>query len=54
VGGNPDDALRFSALTGAMPMVEVYPLEQAALAYERMMTAKVRFRAVLKMEGEPT
>jgi D-arabinose 1-dehydrogenase-like Zn-dependent alcohol dehydrogenase len=51
VGGNPDDALRFSALTGVMPMVEVFPLEDASLAYERMMTAKVRFRAVLKISG---
>jgi D-arabinose 1-dehydrogenase-like Zn-dependent alcohol dehydrogenase len=51
VGGNPDDALRFSALTKVMPMVEVYPLEHAAIAYERMMTAKVRFRAVLKIGG---
>jgi D-arabinose 1-dehydrogenase-like Zn-dependent alcohol dehydrogenase len=51
VGGIPDDALRFSALTKVMPMVEVYPLEEAALAYERMMTAKVRFRGVLKIGG---
>lgn len=51
VGGNPDDALRFSALTKVMPMVEVYPLEKAALAYERMLTAQVRFRAVLEIGG---
>ena len=51
VGGNPQDALRFSVLTGVRPMVEVFPLEQAALAYERMMSAKVHFRAVLKMGG---
>ncbi len=30
-------------------MIETFPLEQAAAAYESMMTAKVRFRAVLKM-----
>lgn len=51
VGGHPDDALRFSVLAGVLPMVEVYPLEDAAIAYERMMSAKVRFRAVLKMGG---
>ena len=51
VGGNPEDALRFSVLTGVRPMVEVFPLEQAALAYEKMMSAKVHFRAVLKMGG---
>ena len=43
------DALNFSVISGALPMIEVFPLEQAALAYERMMTAKVHFRAVLKM-----
>jgi D-arabinose 1-dehydrogenase-like Zn-dependent alcohol dehydrogenase len=49
VGGNGEDTLRFSLLAGVMPMVEVFPLEQAALAYERMMSAKVHFRAVLKI-----
>ncbi|MCX5997352.1 MAG: alcohol dehydrogenase [Chloroflexi bacterium] len=43
-----EDALNFSVISGALPMIEVFPLEQAALAYEKMMTAKVRFRAVLK------
>ncbi len=49
VTGTIEDAIRFSTLTKVLPMVEVFPLEQAALAYERMMTAKVRFRSVLKM-----
>lgn len=49
VGGNMEDTLRFSVLTGVTPVVEVFPLEQAAIAFERMMTAKVHFRAVLKM-----
>jgi len=44
-----EDALNFSVISGALPMIEVFPLEQAALAYEKMMTAKVHFRAVLKM-----
>jgi D-arabinose 1-dehydrogenase-like Zn-dependent alcohol dehydrogenase len=30
-------------------MVEVFPLSQARDAYQRMITVKVRFRAVLKM-----
>lgn len=47
--GEPGDALRFSMLTKVMPMVEVFPLEQAAQAYEKMISAKVHFRAVLKM-----
>lgn len=44
-----EDALNFSVLTGALPMIETFPLEQAALAYEKMMTARVHFRAVLKI-----
>lgn len=47
--GEVGDAVDFSILAGIVPMVEVFPLEQAALAYEKMMTAKVHFRSVLKM-----
>lgn len=46
---NSEDTLDFSALTGTLPMVEVFPLEQVATAYERMMTGKARFRPVLQM-----
>lgn len=49
VGGNIEETIRFSVLFRVIPMVEVFPLEQAALAYEKMMTSKVHFRAVLKM-----
>jgi alcohol dehydrogenase, propanol-preferring len=49
VGGNTVDTLNFSVLTHVVPMVEVFPLEQASVAFDRMMTAKVHFRAVLKM-----
>lgn len=49
VGGNPEDALKFSVVAGVKPMVEVFPLEQAKTAFEKMMNAKVHFRAVLKM-----
>jgi propanol-preferring alcohol dehydrogenase len=53
VGGNTADALIFSVLTHVVPMVEVFPLEQAAIAFERMITAKIHFRAVLKIgEGQ--
>ncbi len=34
------------------PMVEVFALEQAALAFEKIMTAKVHFRAVLKIRSD--
>jgi D-arabinose 1-dehydrogenase-like Zn-dependent alcohol dehydrogenase len=42
-----EDTLAFSVLTGVRPMTEVYPLERAAEAYERMMSNKARFRVVL-------
>jgi D-arabinose 1-dehydrogenase-like Zn-dependent alcohol dehydrogenase len=41
------DTMRFSALTGVRSMNEVFPLERAAEAYERMMSGKARFRVVL-------
>nr|WP_308736885.1 zinc-binding dehydrogenase [Paenibacillus polymyxa] len=44
-----DAAVRFSVLTDVRPMIEVFPLEQASEAYEKMMSAKTRFRAVLSM-----
>jgi D-arabinose 1-dehydrogenase-like Zn-dependent alcohol dehydrogenase len=42
-----EDTLNFCALTGVRPMIEEYPLEQASAAFDRMMTGKVRFRAVI-------
>ncbi len=41
------DTLAFSVLSGVRSMNEVYPLEKAAEAYERMMSGKARFRVVL-------
>ena len=41
------DTLAFSALTGVRPMTEVFPLECAAEAYERMMSGSARFRVVV-------
>jgi D-arabinose 1-dehydrogenase-like Zn-dependent alcohol dehydrogenase len=41
------DTLSFSVLTGVRAMTEVYPLERATEAYERMMSGKARFRVVL-------
>jgi D-arabinose 1-dehydrogenase-like Zn-dependent alcohol dehydrogenase len=41
------DTLRFSALTGVRSMNEIFPLERATEAYERMMSGKARFRVVL-------
>jgi D-arabinose 1-dehydrogenase-like Zn-dependent alcohol dehydrogenase len=44
------DTLVFSARTGVRSMNEVFPLERAAEAYDRMMSGKARFRAVLTLE----
>src|SRR5258705_5103803 len=41
------DTLAFSALTGVRPMTELFPLERADEAYERMMSGKARFRVVV-------
>jgi D-arabinose 1-dehydrogenase-like Zn-dependent alcohol dehydrogenase len=48
-GMDSEDTLNFSALVGVKPMTEVYPLEKAADAYERMMSGKARFRVVITM-----
>ncbi|MGH7256231.1 MAG: alcohol dehydrogenase [Nitrospirales bacterium] len=42
-----EEALNFCALTGIRAVVETYPLDQAAAAYERMLSGKARFRVVL-------
>jgi D-arabinose 1-dehydrogenase-like Zn-dependent alcohol dehydrogenase len=44
-----EDALNFSVLNGVRPMIERYPLEKAAEAYEQMTSGKARFRVVLTM-----
>jgi len=44
------DTLAFSVLAGVRAMTEVFPLERAAEAYDRMMSGKARFRAVLTTE----
>jgi D-arabinose 1-dehydrogenase-like Zn-dependent alcohol dehydrogenase len=43
------DTLEFSALSGVRPMIERYPLEKAAAAYEQMISGRARFRVVLTM-----
>ena len=44
------DTVAFSARNGVRSMNEVYPLEKAPEAYERMISGKARFRVVLTME----
>jgi len=41
------DTLSFSVISGVRSMNEVFPLEQAPEAYERMMSGRARFRVVL-------
>jgi D-arabinose 1-dehydrogenase-like Zn-dependent alcohol dehydrogenase len=43
------DTLAFSVQSGVRSMNEIYPLERAPEAYERMMSGKARFRVVLTM-----
>jgi alcohol dehydrogenase len=45
-----EDTLEFSRLNGITSMNEVYPLDQAQAAYDRMMSGKARFRVVLKVD----
>ena len=43
------DTLEFSVLSDVHPMIEKFPLNRVAEAYERMHSGKVRFRIVLTM-----
>jgi D-arabinose 1-dehydrogenase-like Zn-dependent alcohol dehydrogenase len=44
-----EDTMQFSAFSGVRPMIERYPLEKAAEAYEQMISGRARFRVVLTM-----
>ena len=44
-----EDTLRFAEMTGVRPIIEKYPLAEAAEAYARMMSGKAEFRVVLTM-----
>ncbi|HEX4025419.1 MAG TPA: alcohol dehydrogenase [Steroidobacteraceae bacterium] len=46
-----EDTLLFSHRHQIASMNEIYPLEQAQAAYDRMMAGKARFRVVLKISG---
>jgi D-arabinose 1-dehydrogenase-like Zn-dependent alcohol dehydrogenase len=45
-----EDTLLFSQRHGIRSMNEIFPLEQAQAAYDRMLSGKARFRVVLKIE----
>ena len=45
------DTLNLASTTGVRPMIETFSLERVNEAYERMMSGRARFRAVLTMEA---
>jgi D-arabinose 1-dehydrogenase-like Zn-dependent alcohol dehydrogenase len=45
------DTLAFSVMSGVRAMNEIYPFEQVAEAYERMVSGQARFRVVLTMSS---
>jgi D-arabinose 1-dehydrogenase-like Zn-dependent alcohol dehydrogenase len=49
-GVDSEDTLLFSQRHKITSMNEIFPLEQAQAAYDRMMSGKARFRVVLKVE----
>jgi D-arabinose 1-dehydrogenase-like Zn-dependent alcohol dehydrogenase len=51
LGGDKDRTIRFSVRHHVLPMIETFPLEEAAAAYEKMKCSKVHFRSVLKMKS---
>jgi len=51
IATDSEDTMQFSAQSGVRPMIEKYPLEKAAEAYEQMISGRARFRVVLTMGG---
>jgi alcohol dehydrogenase len=51
IARDSEDMLNFSQRNNVASMNEIYPLEKAQEAYERMLSGKARFRVVLKMDG---
>jgi D-arabinose 1-dehydrogenase-like Zn-dependent alcohol dehydrogenase len=49
IATDSEDTMEFSALSGVRPMIEKYPLEKAAEAYDQMISGRARFRVVLTM-----
>jgi D-arabinose 1-dehydrogenase-like Zn-dependent alcohol dehydrogenase len=47
-----EETLAFSALSGVVSRNEVFPLEKAQDAYERMLSNKARFRVVLQVRSK--
>jgi alcohol dehydrogenase len=51
IARDSEDTLDFSQRNNVASMNEIYPLEKAQEAYDRMLSGKARFRVVLKIDG---
>ena len=51
IARDSEDTLQFSLRNKVASMNEIYPLDNAQEAYERMMSGKARFRVVLRMDA---
>jgi D-arabinose 1-dehydrogenase-like Zn-dependent alcohol dehydrogenase len=49
IATDSEDTMQFSVQSGVRPMIEKYPLEKAAEAYDQMISGRARFRVVLTM-----
>ena len=47
-GRDSEECLQFCAASGIRPMIERFPFKNVEAAYERMISGKARFRAVLE------
>jgi len=47
VASDSEDTMRFAQMFGVRPMIEKFPIEKAAEAFERMISGKARYRVVL-------
>ena len=51
IARDSEDTLNFSKLNKVASMNEIFPLDKAQEAYDRMMSGNARFRVVLKMDA---
>jgi alcohol dehydrogenase len=51
IARDSEDTLDFSRRNNVVSMNEIYPLEKAQEAYDRMLSGNARFRVVLKMDS---
>lgn len=51
IATDSEDTLNFAVLIGVRPMIERFPLSQAAEDYERMMSGKAEYRVVLTLSA---